>query len=116
VDGDRGRQLVGQVIQLAPAADRHQDAGGTFLLEARLDSFRIAGQKDKRRSESSLPNGYTEGFGPDSISPVFRFGGIATPLKQLSDQGGPTGLMAGSEALPGVAVKILVEKDEIAPV
>ena len=65
---------------------------------------------------STSVSGYTEGFGPDSISPVFRLGGIATLLKQLSDQGGPTGLMASSEALPGVAVKILVEKDEIAPV
>jgi hypothetical protein len=67
-------------------------------------------------SKLSLANQITEGFALDLISPVFRFAGIATLLKQLAHQGGPTGLMAGSEALPGVAVKILVEKDEIAPV
>ncbi len=31
VNGDLGRQIVGQVIQLPPAIDRHQDAAGTLL-------------------------------------------------------------------------------------
>lgn len=39
---------------------------------------------------------HAAGFAPVSISPVFRFVGIATLLEQLGDQGGPTGLMAGS--------------------
>ena len=31
MDGDLGRQLVGQVVQLPATADWHQDAGGAFL-------------------------------------------------------------------------------------
>ena len=39
-----------------------------------------------------------------------------TVLQQTSDQGGPAGLMAGPEPLAGVAVEVLVEQDQIAPV
>ena len=41
---------------------------------------------------------------------------ISTLLQQLGHQGRPAGLMAGAEALAGVAVEIFVEKNEIAPV
>src|SRR5690349_16031117 len=36
-------------------------------------------------------------------------------LDQFRDQGGPAGLMAGTDAGAVVAVKIFVERDEIAP-
>src|SRR5258706_3119730 len=36
-------------------------------------------------------------------------------VDELRDDAGPTGLMARAQALAGVAVEILVEQDEIAP-
>ena len=39
------------------------------------------------------------------------------PLReQVGDQGGPAGLVAGAEAAPAVAVKVLVEQHVVAPV
>src|SRR5205823_2498588 len=37
-------------------------------------------------------------------------------LQQLGDDGGPAGLVRGAEALAGVAVEVLVEEDQVAPV
>src|ERR1700681_2582343 len=70
-----------------------------------------------------LPCGYRfclqrarPGSDPASVRRPSGLAGIATLLKQLSHQGCPASLMARPEALSGVAVKILIEENEIAPV
>jgi hypothetical protein len=40
---------------------------------------------------------------------------VATLLNQLSDEGGPAGLMTGAQACAVVTVKIFVEQDQVAP-
>src|SRR6266540_6872214 len=41
---------------------------------------------------------------------------LATLLQELGDQAGPAGLVAGADAGPAVAVEVLVEQDQVAPV
>src|SRR5262245_19738723 len=47
------------------------------------------------------------------IGKLVAFDGL---LKKLGDQAGPAGLMAGANAPAVVAVEILVEQDQVAPV
>src|SRR3954470_1575958 len=51
---------------------------------------------------------------PSILSSVSR--PFAALFQQLGDDGGPSRLMAGSEALARVGVEILVEENQIAPV
>ena len=44
-----------------------------------------------------------------------RFPWSSHIIQQARDQGGPTGLMAGAEAPSGVAVEVLMEKKQVAP-
>src|SRR5260221_12532480 len=50
------------------------------------------------------------------VSPRRNPSSFSTLLQHLSDQPGPTRLMAGADTRTVVAVKVLVEEDQVAPV
>src|SRR6266704_7004536 len=50
---------------------------------------------------------------PHSV-PCPETGGV--PQDQVDDEAGPAGLVRGAEAAPGVAVEVLVERQQVVPV
>src|SRR5690242_11310054 len=53
---------------------------------------------------------------PIRVHPAPSVVSLPRLLEEFGDDGGPAGLVGGAEALAGVAVEVLVEEDQVAPV
>ena len=57
MDGDLGREIVGEIVQLPSAADRHQDAGGAFLDCRFNDGDRIEDRLERTAQVQAIGDG-----------------------------------------------------------
>ena len=112
---------IGRRTSRASAAVRDSDACGNRRrvpdakppIAVALQPFGIERQRDGHCWLRPVP---TISSSPVSAGGLFLQRVLGVLLDQLGDDAGPAGLVAGAETRAGVAVEVLVEQDEVAPV
>ena len=108
------------VIRLRPAVfNETAIAGGNshYTTNREIELWTVAalgGKKLRWLAYLHLSSGIKLRTRPSRLLQVAR--SLATLLQQFGDQRGPSGLVTGADAGPGVPVEILMERNEVAPV
>src|SRR6516162_8982576 len=110
------RALVGWHHQVysSMGADIVMESLHHQLRNRAVDGAALAGKKLRWLAYLHLSSGIKLRTRPSRLLQVAR--SLATLLQQLGDQRGPSGLVTGADAGPGVPVEILMERNEVAPV